>query len=62
MGITSGIAGLSVGVAQGRVESQLSTLALGKELDNMKTSTADLLSQMFVGSDPNLGKNVDIKA
>lgn len=55
---TMSIAAMSVGMSQAQVQQSAGISALGKVFDDMK-STADMID-MSVGSDPNLGVNVDV--
>ncbi|WP_196593781.1 YjfB family protein [Pectinatus sottacetonis] len=53
------IAAMSVGMNQEQIQQSVGTSVLGKVFDEMESS-ADMISEMTVGSDPNVGANLDI--
>lgn len=53
------IAAMSVGMNQAQLQQNVGIAALGKVFDEMKSS-ADMITELSVGSDSNLGTSVDI--
>lgn len=56
---TMSIAAMSVGMNQAQLQQNVGIAALGKVFDEMKSS-ADIITELSVGSDSNLGTSVDI--
>lgn len=56
---TMSIAALSVNMNQQRVQQDVGISVLGKVFDDMNSST-DLVKELSVGTDLNLGNKVDI--
>lgn len=56
---TMSIAALSVNMNQQRVQQDVGISVLDKVFDDMNSST-DLVKELSVGTDVNLGNNVDI--
>ncbi|TCS80026.1 YjfB family protein [Pectinatus cerevisiiphilus] len=59
MDTSMSIAAMSVGISQERTQESVGVSVLGKVFDDMNSS-AEMITEMSVGSDPNLGTNVDL--